>query len=155
MHCIECPNEYLPGNLPSLFLAGGIMGCPDWQAEVVKLLSDQPGRLLNPRRAHFPIDDPTAAQKQIEWEHRHLRMADAILFWFPCETLCPIVLYELGAWSMTSKPLFVGTHPDYKRRLDVEIQTRLVRPGVTVHASLEGVVANAGRWLANFRRLAS
>jgi len=50
--------------------------------------------------------------------------------------LCPITLYELGTWLMTDKPLFVGVHPAYARRLDVEIQTRLVRPEVKIVYSL-------------------
>jgi hypothetical protein len=132
---LQPPTEYRPA-LSSLFLGGGITGCPDWQAEVAALLADTPLTLLNPRRANFPIHDPNAAYEQIAWEHTHLRRADAILFWFPCETLCPIVLYELGAWSMTDKLLFVGVHPDYQRRADVEIQTSLVRPDVRVVYSL-------------------
>ncbi len=35
------------------------------------------------------------------------------------------------------KPIFVGVHPDYQRRKDVEIQTQLVRPEVKVVYSLE------------------
>ncbi len=123
-----------------LFLAGGISGCPDWQSEVAGFLRDVDITLLNPRRADFPIHDPNAAEAQIRWEHEHLRYADAILFWFPCETLCPIVLYELGAWSMVPhKPIFVGVHPDYQRRQDVEIQTRLTRRDVHIVYSLEAL----------------
>jgi len=122
-----------------LFLAGGIQGCPDWQSDMVSLLHDTSWVVLNPRRTNFPIHDPTAADAQIQWEYDHLRYADVILFWFPCETLCPIVLYELGAWSMTKKPLYVGVHPDYQRRQDVEIQTRLSRPDVRIVYSLEAL----------------
>lgn len=120
-----------------IFLAGGITGCPDWQQDMVKLLYDARLTLLNPRREDFPIHDPNAALEQITWEHEQLRFADAILFWFPCETICPIVLYELGAWSMTDKPIFVGVHPDYQKRQDVEIQTALVRPDVEIVYTLQ------------------
>lgn len=116
----------------SLFLAGGISGCENWQSRIVLYLRDVSIILLNPRRKDFPIDDPKAAQAQIEWEYNHLRRASMILFWFPSETLCPIVLYELGAWSMTDKKIFVGVHPEYKRRQDVEIQTKLVRPEIQI-----------------------
>ena len=135
MTIVECPEPYLAAG-PSLFLAGGITGCVDWQRELCALLADGPYDLLNPRRRDFPIDDPRAAPEQIEWEHAHLRRADAIVFWFAAETLQPIALYELGAWSMTDKPLFVGADPAYARRLDVEIQTRLARPDVRVVADL-------------------
>lgn len=144
---VEALQEYEPTGLPSLFLGGGITDCPDWQQEMVSLLRDLPLALLNPRRPHFPIGDPGAAVQQIEWEFRHLRKATAVLFWFPCETLCPIALYELGAWSMTDKPLFVGTHPAYGRRVDVEVQTRLTRPGVAVRADLKRLADDVRRWV--------
>jgi hypothetical protein len=128
-------------------MAGGITGCPNWQHEMTVLLDGCSGVLLNPRRDHFPIHDPSAAEAQIRWEHDHLRRADAILFWFPAETLCPIVLYELGAWSMTSKPLFVGTHPDYQRGQDVAIQTMLARPDVSIVHDLPALAASVRNWL--------
>jgi nucleoside 2-deoxyribosyltransferase-like protein len=151
MKYIEAPASYapIPGER-SLFLAGGISGCPDWQRTMVDLLADTALLLLNPRRADFPIHDPGAAEAQITWEYQHLRRAAAILFWFPCETLNPIVLYELGAWSMADKPLFVGVHPRYQRRQDVEIQTRLARPDVPVALSLEDLATavRQSAWLA-------
>ncbi|WP_278189484.1 nucleoside 2-deoxyribosyltransferase domain-containing protein [Thiothrix fructosivorans] len=97
--------------------------------------------MFNPLRPNFPIDDPSASVFQIQWEHEYLRKATAILFWFPAETLCPITLYELGAWSMTTKPLFVGVHPDYARIADVELQTRLVRPDVEIVYSVQALAA--------------
>lgn len=121
----------------AIFLAGGITNCPDWQQEMRSLLRDTDLILVNPRREHFPIGDHNAAMDQITWEWNHLRYSNEILFWFPCETICPIVLYELGAWSMTSKPIFVGVHPNYTRIQDVEIQTRLSRPEVKICYSLE------------------
>lgn len=54
--------ESLSGHM-NLFLAGGITGCPDWQQELVQLLRDADLILLNPRRAHFPMADPTAASQ--------------------------------------------------------------------------------------------
>lgn len=135
---VEALDE-LKAGLPykSVFLAGGITGCPDWQQELVKLLNDTSLILLNPRRADFPIGDPGTAQEQITWEHNHLRVADTISFWFAKETIQPIALYELGSWSMSDKPIFIGIHPEYPRRQDVEIQTKLVRPEVNIVYSLE------------------
>jgi hypothetical protein len=142
---IEAPTEYQEESR-SLFLAGGITHCPDWQADAIQRLEQSPLVLLNPRRCSFSLSDPNIGVEQIAWEHRHLRRATAILFWFPHETLCPIALYELGAWSMTSKPLFVGVHADYPRRLDVIEQTRLARPEVCVADSLDAVTAQIRRW---------
>jgi hypothetical protein len=155
MQYVEALTEYEPGALPAVFLAGGVTGCPDWQREVVGLLRDLPVALLNPRQASFPIGDPLAAPRQIEWEHRHLRRADAVLFWFPAESLCPIALYELGAWSVYQdarglRPLFVGVHPRYPRRQDVEIQTRLARPDVPVVYQLSDLAERVCRWLPSF-----
>ncbi len=150
MSYVEAPAPYpkQPGER-AIFLAGGISGCADWQRAVAQLLCDAGLTVYNPRRADFALDDPSAAAVQIRWEHRMLRDADAILFWFPCETLCPITLYELGAWSMSDKPLFVGVHPAYQRRQDVEIQTRLARPDVAVTDSLAALVASIveSEWL--------
>jgi hypothetical protein len=149
--CVEAPAEH-HGSGPSLFLAGGISGCPDWQAEVVASLAELPLVLFNPRRRNFPIDDPSAAAAQIEWERRYLRPASAILFWFPQQTVCPIALYELGAWSMTAKPIFVGTHRDYPRRMDVVIQTQLVRPQIEVFDTLHAVIGQVRSWHGKSRK---
>ena len=143
---IEAPDEY-DGPGPSLFLAGGISGTHDWQTELVALLADLPLVLLNPRRRNFPMDDPTAAEGQIAWEFRHLRRATAVLFWFPPETLCPIALFELGGRIAEPKQaLFVGTHPDYKRRLDIEIQLNLARPEVVLAADITALAGQVRAW---------
>lgn len=141
MQYIEAPNRPAAFGHTRLFLAGGITGCPDWQDEMVRKLKDEPNLIiLNPRRADFPIGDPRAAYEQIKWEHDMLRDASRISFWFPKETICPIVLYELGAWCMTSKVLYVGLDRDYKRRQDVEIQTELIRPEIDLAYSLDDLV---------------
>lgn len=137
MRYIEAIEEFRGyGSEKKVFLAGGITNCPDWQQEMKELLSGTDLTLFNPRRADFPIGEPGVEYEQVTWEHEALRVADAILFWFPQETICPIVLYELGAWSMMEKPIFVGIHPEYQRRQNVEIQTGLVRPDVVVVSSL-------------------
>lgn len=126
MQYIECPNLE-PFVYKSVFLAGGITGCENWQSKVVELMRREQLTILNPRRKNFPVDDPKAAPQQIYWEYLMMKQADTILFWFPKETLCPITLYELGTWTRTNKPIFIGVDPDYKRKIDVEIQTRLVK----------------------------
>lgn len=145
MRWIEAPTIY-SGTAPSLFLAGGISGCPDWQAEMADLLAGSGLVLLNPRRTEFPMHDPAAAAAQIQWEYDHLRRATAVSFWFPCETLCPITLYELGAWAMTDKPLFIGVHPAYARRQDIHIQIALARPDAPIVHSLADLVQQIRTW---------
>jgi hypothetical protein len=136
---VECPDVYVPQGQRSVFLGGGVTNCPDWRADLRRALAGAPWVLLNPRRAHMRVDDTSMTHEQIEWEYAHLRLATAILFWFCKETLQPITLYELGAWSMTQKPLFIGVHPDYARRMDVLVQTRMARPEVHVVDSLEAL----------------
>lgn len=143
MTYIEAPNPHGKFSFGSIFLAGGITDCPDWQSEVAAGLQDTDAMVYNPRRANFPMGDPFAGGQQIEWEHKALMGCFTILFWFPEETLCPIVLFELGAQSQLHKRLVVGTHPNYKRRFDVQHQLRLARPEVHVWDSLDDVIAEA------------
>lgn len=143
---IEAPTEYT-GSGPSLFLAGGISGTEDWQQAVVRRLEHLDLALLNPRRKEYPWNDPAAAPAQIEWEFRHIRRATAVLFWFPAETLCPIALFELGGRAaVPQQPLFVGTHENYARKLDVEIQLRLARPEVRVVTNLLDLTRQVEEW---------
>jgi hypothetical protein len=148
MTYVEAPTEYRNDGRPSVFLAGGITGCGDWQQRLANRLRDTGLVVLNPRRKRFPIDDPGAAGEQIDWEFRHLRRATARAFWFPSATLCPIALYELGASSMTRGPLFIGVDPQYARRADVEIQTKLARPDVKVVYSVEDLANQVLKWSA-------
>lgn len=144
MRYFEAPDVYAPNggwqvSETTVFLAGGITDCPDWQADMVELLGATDLVLFNPRRKNFPIRDPDAAEAQILWESVHLRLADRILFWFPHSppSVCPITLFELGYWLGQGKRLAVGVEPGYVREADVRIQTRLARPDVPVVSTLE------------------
>ncbi len=146
MKYIEAPHEY-QGNERSVFLAGGITECADWQRDLTALLRGEEIVLLNPRRCNFPMHDPNAAKEQIEWEYRHFKKADAVSFWFPKETLCPITLYELGVQMIKHKPLFIGVHPEYERRVDVEIQTKLERPEIKIVYDLNSLSEKIKVWV--------
>lgn len=132
---------------PRVFLAGGITGCPDWQSRMVKLLEETGVDMVvfNPRRENFPIEDPNAARDQIAWEYKHFRMSSCIVFWFSSGTVQPIVMFELGSWSMFDalRPghvkLVIGVDPSYPRMRDVMIQMELLHPGVVIHFYLEQV----------------
>jgi len=136
MYYVESPDTIEMGNRVSIFLAGGITNCPDWQAAIVDKIKHLELVIFNPRRKNFPIHDPTAAFAQIKWEHDHFRKSSMISFWFSKETMCPIVLYELGAWTMTDIPIVIGMDPAYQRRQDVEIQKKLERPDIKIVYSL-------------------
>jgi hypothetical protein len=133
---VEVPHK-IEVNKKSIFLAGGITGCPDWQKKVVEKIKDLDIVIYNPRRADFDVSDPNDSKVQIEWEHEMLKKADVISFWFCKETIQPITLYELGAHTVTSKPLIIGMDKGYERREDVEIQTKLERPDTEFVYSLK------------------
>ncbi|MCR4327502.1 MAG: nucleoside 2-deoxyribosyltransferase domain-containing protein [Nanoarchaeota archaeon] len=135
MKLVRCPEIY-EGNKKSLFLAGGISNCPDWQKELINLLRETDLVLLDPRREKFERNNKEMEEEQIKWEFEHLNKSESFSFWFPKETVCPITLYELGKESASNKRIFVGVHPEYSRRRDVEIQTKLIRPEVKIVYSL-------------------
>ncbi len=145
---VEAPARF-GGHAPSLFLAGGITGCPDWQRRAVLQLDaiGSPAVVLNPRREHFPVGQADATREQVAWEYEHLRLADVILFWFCAEAVQPVALFELGAHAARGTRLAVGAHPEYPRRLDVLEQLRHARPDVTVHDSLRDTVHGAAAHL--------
>lgn len=128
-----------------LFLAGGISNCYDWQSDAIDMISKSPTLdnldIINPRRINWNVgDDEEDSIKQIQWEHKYIKRCDIIIFWFPHETLCPITLFELGAALQTKDKVFVGVDPNYKRKLDVIEQTRLVRPEINIKFSLEDLI---------------
>ena len=137
---IEAPSKEESKYKHRLFLAGGITNCPDWQSEVIRKFGDTPITIFNPRRKHFDVTKEDESEKQITWEYIKLLTATELLFWFPKETLCPIVLFELGAHLKTHKLLLIGMHPDYARRQDVEIQSKLARSPRDIFYSLQDLV---------------
>lgn len=133
----------------ALFLAGSITGAYDWQSYAAKKLSMYD--VVNPRRANYSTIDPAVEREQITWEFDHLKRCGNILFWFSHETLAPITLFEYG--SMLRKiveryddvqRIFVGVHPDYKRKNDVIIQTELLcgrhYKVPVIHSTLDGLI---------------
>jgi len=140
---IQCPDTVKTEAKNKLFLAGGISGCFIWQTDVIKALADVPDLdIYNPRRVSFPMHEPAEAVKQITWEFERLRDSNIISFWFAPETLCPIVLFELGMWGLSrpEKKIIVGIHPEYKRRKDVETQVLLANDKIPVVYSLKDLV---------------
>jgi hypothetical protein len=142
MQVIQAPNYGIIENRKTLFLGGGISNCPDWQSEVVKAFEGENITLFNPRRDDFDISKKKESKIQIKWEYKFLREAGAIMFWFPKETICPITLFELGGAIERRQPIFLGCHPDYQRRFDLEIQTSLLIYPIKVHTSLNSLIKN-------------
>jgi hypothetical protein len=169
MKVVTAPDLLVERDGISVFLAGGITGCPDWQSEVIELLREDinlrgsvgdNAYVLNPRRPDFDVNNHTLSEQQIRWEFEHINRADLMLFWFPAETLCPITLYELGRAVGSNKKVFIGIHPEYKRKFDLEVQCGLLTGGRNVISStMEDLVFYVARHIrvkflgdANVRR---
>lgn len=138
MKILKAPEKFYDQRQHVIFLAGGITNCPDWQKEITSHMEFGFGHLsnvlvANPRRDNFNMADKRATEQQIEWEFKMLQRADAVLFWFPRETLCPITLYELGSYTEKKKHLIIGVDEGYGRKLDVKHQTFHRRPELVVY----------------------
>lgn len=136
-------------------MAGGITGCKDWQNDAISQLSSLPICIFNPRRHTFDPKsfslDRCDPEEQITWEFEMLNRASVIVFYFPEESVCPIALYELGrfnalAVNLPRQKIFVGTHPGYPRRKDVEIQTWLAT-GKEIHPDFESLMKSTCDYL--------
>jgi Nucleoside 2-deoxyribosyltransferase like len=124
----------------SLFLAGGVSNCSDWQKEVVSRISDLDVIVFNPRRISFDTTNSEVEKEQILWEFEMLHKASYISFYFCEETVCPITLYELGTWSRSNKELIIAMDENYSRRRDVEIQISLIRPELKIFYGLNELI---------------
>ena len=110
----------------SIFVAGSSIGSRDWRNPVCREL----GKIMhvfNPSRDSFSYKNPEEieikTEIQTEWEYYYLHKVKNVLFWFDDETLAPIALFELGAaLERNNQNLYIGCHPDYKRRYDVQYQ---------------------------------
>lgn len=141
MKYIEAPHD-IKTDLPSVFLAGGIGNCPDWQADAAKGFTDLDVAVFNPRRPSFPTPWTRDEENfQVRWEFAALEAASVILFWFPrSESLQPIAQFELGSHLRSGKRIVVGRDPEYLRAGNIDIQVELIRPDVMVYDSLDEVV---------------
>lgn len=140
---IEAPSIEVPA-YPSVFLAGGITNCGDWQNKVIELLKNSNINLsvFNPRREHFDIHNKDAAFEQIKWEFDRLETADIFSMYFcNSESVQPICMYELGRNvvrmqnrfpSDWEKHILVSVEDGYKRANDVWIQLKLCAPKMRI-----------------------
>lgn len=141
-------HRYFTPDSLKLFLAGGICKCAEWQKQMIDLFIEfgqgysnsiyDTLYVLNPRRVDW-IDEPGAAERQVEWEFDMLERCDVFTMYFAGgESDQPICMYELGRNIERFKERFPNTWKDrifitcdksYKRLNDVLIQTRLATDG--------------------------
>lgn len=129
------PPYYMDSNCCTvMFLGGGITNCEDWQKVVIDYLKENSKidlQIFNPRRPDFDVSDPSAAEKQIEWEYKNIHNSDIFTMYFADsqKSVQPICFYELGKykqiWMKNNKQLYIGCHPDFSRRYDVIKQCQL------------------------------
>lgn len=135
------PSIDFPKQGTTVFLGGGISGCPMWQDELIEKIkrrmsfTEKRIHVFNPR-----WDYAWTAYQQIEWEFNKLREADIIVMWFASGGQNRIVFYELGMWiNSTGRKAVIGCDPLFDRKEDVVIQTKLARPDLTIYTSLDDV----------------
>jgi hypothetical protein len=132
----------------SIFLAGGISDCPDWQDDTTRLLrqhfSEEKLTIYNPRKStvkDHSCNEDERRFKQIQWEYDNLNTCDICVFYFLEKSPCPISLYELGRMNerktLLGKPdLYIVVDENYDHRNDVIMQTQIAN-GSHVFADLE------------------
>lgn len=156
MRVITAPEKYIrqPNDI-TVFLAGGITNCWEWQDKVIELLEKENLEHLvvfNPRRKDFPINDPNASYEQIKWEFDMLEQCNIFSMYFCAgESDQPICMYELGRnicrmqmrfptdWNMR---LIITSEYNYKRAKDVSIQTMLATDYITINSNIAQHIDN-------------
>ena len=135
---ITAPSNETP-IYPSVFLAGRITNCKEWQKKVIEELEFEDISIFNPRQEHFDITDKNAAYKQIQWEFERLEQMDIFSMYFCNDNSTqPICMYELGrnivrmqnrfpsGWE---KRIIISVEDGYERVKDVLVQTELATKG--------------------------
>lgn len=144
---IKAPNDYSAyAGKPAIFLAGSIeMGAAvDWQAEIVKALSDTDVLILNPRREGWDFSWKQSIsndrfREQVEWELDALDEAGLMLLYFAPKTKSPISLLEYGLYAGRRPDQIVVCCPEgFWRKGNVDIVSK--RLGVKNVDDLQGLI---------------
>ena len=138
---ITAPSIELP-KFKSVFLAGGITNCKEWQKEVIEELKNTDISIFNPRQEHFDITDKNASYKQIKWEFERLEIMDIFSMYFCNDNSDqPICMYELGRNivrmqnrfpSDWQKRILISVESGYRREKDVLVQTELISKDIYI-----------------------
>ena len=140
MRVVKCPDEFqfTDSDESVVFMAGGITRCPDWHRDVLERSKTNTKNiaLLTPRRDDWD-SYAGSSEDQIAWEHKHLKYADWVFFWFPKEGKCMITLFELGCALGEGRNIRVGVEPGYVRELDVREQIKHRLPNLPIYSTLD------------------
>ena len=144
MKLIKAPQEYLVADCEiPCFMAGGLQLC-DWHDEFLSFFQepDYPASNLviyNPRRDNFDLSDSNMICEQIKWEFKYLnvylnRPYIFSMYFDDSKSSQPICFYELGRYlALLEKcewdSVVISCHPNFSRKLDVMMQTKLATKG--------------------------
>lgn len=100
---IQAPNKAPLSRFLKVFLGGSIeMGrAIEWQKNIIKEFKDDEIMFFNPRRDDWnsklkqSVDCPEFVE-QVDWELKHLKLADIIVMVLDPNTTSPISLLEIG-----------------------------------------------------------
>ena len=135
------PNLDMKSDMTKVFLGGCIGECDDWQQKWIDLFGAHVGIAGKKALVYNPRwDYKWTSVQQIEWEFDRLRDSDIIVMWFGKGGMNRIVFYELGMWiNSTGRKAVIGCDPDFDRKDDVVIQTKLARPELPIYTTLNDV----------------
>lgn len=151
MKVVTAPYDCSTHDKISVFLAGGISDCWNWQEAVINKLKEMEENgydmrslvLFNPRRPSFDVNNPEDTKAQISWESYWLDCCDIFSMYFcNSDSVQPICMYELGR-SLLKKSddwedddihycysILISIEKGYKRADDVLIQMELATSGL-------------------------
>jgi hypothetical protein len=142
---IEAPNLPNPTSaLFKLFLAGPVIGAPDWQNTVKTSLdaSNYDQMLINPRFT----GTPPSLEEFNQWIHDMTSQSHAIMYWIDSAIVDPLSYFGLGAWSITDKIVFVGIDPALANMDNIKEQMKILTPGIDIKDNLNDLITQFLTW---------
>jgi len=138
----------------ALYLAGGMSNCPNWQKEFTQHFENLKDdcqtmmrcfwlnnlTIINPRRNNYDPTKKSEVKKQTMWEYSHIKSSDAMVFYFPEESICSSALLQYGKCLASNKKIFLGIDESYTKLLDLYTITRLERPDQPINYSLKDLI---------------
>ena len=139
-----------------IFLAGPILGAPDWQNSLPKINGDV--TLLSPRRENY---DNFNYDEQVNWETIGLRVADIILFWIPEERekikdheYAQTTRTEFGEYLARGKKVIIGIHNNFYGRRYFETKFKQYDNG-KVHNSINDCIKEIEQYIFKYKNQAT
>ena len=141
---VVLPGEKAPSSYTSsVFLAGPTPRSEDvdsWRPEALAILEEKgyDGVVFVPE----PFDKKGGYESQVEWEDKHLNMADCILFWIPRSEDLPgyTTNVEFGEWFKSGK-IVIG-FPEEAQKVRY-LESKAIENSIPVNNTLEDTVDSA------------